>query len=390
MMMQAPLLDDRNFEDLVREGLALLPVHAPEWTDHNPSDPGVTLIELLAYFSDILLYRIGRVTPAAKLQFLRLLKGSRDYDFSQRLARDPADPEDPARAADPMDELARELAQAVRELAHMECAVTARDFERHAMAAIERELPGRRAHAHCIANTDLSGGRMRTASVAARGHVSLLVALPEDVPPYEAARVRDAVSRDLHARRLLTTRLHVVAPVVVQAGIGFSLALLPGTAPARVLADIRAALGRRYGLLAAAGAADDAGRLFGQPLNVADVAALIDRVPGVDYVEDVSVLTLGGEPDHPGAHLGVQIGTTSKVGENASIGGTEEPGDERLLRDSAGALSSVLLRPWEVLRVAVVPRAVRVIDSTGVARPLEGVGATDHASGLSSEDSDHD
>ena len=40
--------DDLDFDDLVREGLALLPAYAPEWTDHNPSDPGVTLVELLA------------------------------------------------------------------------------------------------------------------------------------------------------------------------------------------------------------------------------------------------------------------------------------------------------------------------------------------------------
>ena len=63
------------YDELVREGLALIPAWAPEWTDHNPSDPGVTLVELLAYFSEILAWRALRVTPDARLQLLRLLEG---------------------------------------------------------------------------------------------------------------------------------------------------------------------------------------------------------------------------------------------------------------------------------------------------------------------------
>jgi hypothetical protein len=392
MMTQAPHLDDRDFDDLVREGLALLPVYAPEWTDHNPSDPGVTLIELLAYFADILLYRIGRITPAAKLQFLRLLKGSPDYDFSQRFA-DAAG--QPARVVDPMDELAREIREAVSELAHLQCAVTPGDFERHALAVIERELPGRRAHAHCIANADLSGGNHSRESLsAARGHVSLLIALPDDLPPHEAARVRDAVRADLLPRRLLTTRLAVLAPPVLRAGIGFSLALLPGASLQRVLDDIRAVLRRRYALFGADAEADadlDAGaeeRIFGRPLNLSEVAALIDDVDGVDYVEDLTVRTLGSETEGADAELGVQIGASSTVGIDARLGGMHGTGAERLERDSAGALSSVLLRPWEVLRLELVPDAVRLIDRPAVL-VLRG-GAVENIDGAANGDVDHE
>jgi hypothetical protein len=384
-MMPTPHLDDRNFDDLVREGLALLPVHAPEWTDHNPSDPGVTLIELLAYFVDILLYRIGRVTPAAKLQFLRLLKGSRDYDFSQRFAD--ADGH-PSRVVDPMDELAREIRDAVRELSHLQCAVTPDDFARHALAVIGRELPGRRAYAHCIPNADLSGGHMRASRTDARGHVSLLIALPEDVPPHEAARVRDAVRADLLPRCLLTTRLHVLAPPPLRARVGFSVALLAGASRERVLDEIRAALRRRYALFgsdkdAAMHVDADAGKVFGQPLNLSEVAALIDDVDGVDYVDDVTVRTVGDEPGSADAPLGVQIGATSTVGIDARLGGTREAGEERLERDSAGALSSVMLRPWEVLMLDVLSDAVRVIDrpATHVVRSEGDVAAGAESSG---------
>jgi len=67
---------DLEFDALVRQGLGLLPVVAPEWTDHNPSDPGVTLIELLAYVTDALLYRAAHVGVADRHAFLRLLRGA--------------------------------------------------------------------------------------------------------------------------------------------------------------------------------------------------------------------------------------------------------------------------------------------------------------------------
>ncbi len=37
--------------------MSRLPVRTPEWTDHDVSDPGVTLLELVAYLAEDLLYR---------------------------------------------------------------------------------------------------------------------------------------------------------------------------------------------------------------------------------------------------------------------------------------------------------------------------------------------
>ena len=73
MAIIPPRLDDRAFEDLRAELIRRIPIHAPEWTDHNASDPGIALIELFAALGDNLLYRFNRVPEAARLQFLRLL-----------------------------------------------------------------------------------------------------------------------------------------------------------------------------------------------------------------------------------------------------------------------------------------------------------------------------
>ena len=44
-MLPAPNLDDRTFQDLVDDAKRLVQQRCPTWTDHNVSDPGVTLIE---------------------------------------------------------------------------------------------------------------------------------------------------------------------------------------------------------------------------------------------------------------------------------------------------------------------------------------------------------
>jgi predicted phage baseplate assembly protein len=73
MALPAPDLDDRRFQDLVDEAKRLVMRRCPEWTDHNVSDPGVTLIETFAYMTDQLLYRLNRVPDRLHLAFLDLV-----------------------------------------------------------------------------------------------------------------------------------------------------------------------------------------------------------------------------------------------------------------------------------------------------------------------------
>lgn len=73
MPLTPPAIDDRPFQDLVRDTLARVPVHTPEWTQLGESDPGVTLVELFAFLTESLLYRANRVPEASRFRFLRLL-----------------------------------------------------------------------------------------------------------------------------------------------------------------------------------------------------------------------------------------------------------------------------------------------------------------------------
>ena len=74
MSLPLPQLDDRRWADLVEEGRSLIPLYAPEWTDHNVHDPGITLIELLAWVAEMDVYWANRV-PAERAQKLLALVG---------------------------------------------------------------------------------------------------------------------------------------------------------------------------------------------------------------------------------------------------------------------------------------------------------------------------
>lgn len=75
MALPVPNLDDRRFQDLVDDAKRMLQQRCPElrWTDHNVHDPGVTLIELFAWMTELLLYRLNRVPDRQYVKFLELI-----------------------------------------------------------------------------------------------------------------------------------------------------------------------------------------------------------------------------------------------------------------------------------------------------------------------------
>jgi len=73
MPLQHPILDDRSFEELVREARDRIPRFTPEWTNLNDADPGMTLVKLQAWLAKTVLYQLNRVPELTYLKFLELL-----------------------------------------------------------------------------------------------------------------------------------------------------------------------------------------------------------------------------------------------------------------------------------------------------------------------------
>jgi predicted phage baseplate assembly protein len=74
MSLPTPNLDDLRFQrDLVDEARRRIIRYCPEWTDYNLSDPGITLIELFAWMTEMMVYRLNRVPEKNYLKFLEMI-----------------------------------------------------------------------------------------------------------------------------------------------------------------------------------------------------------------------------------------------------------------------------------------------------------------------------
>ena len=73
MPLPTPDLDDRRFQDLVDEAKRFVQRRMPEWSDHNVSDPGITLIEVFAQMTDTLLFRLNQLPDRLYVAFLNMI-----------------------------------------------------------------------------------------------------------------------------------------------------------------------------------------------------------------------------------------------------------------------------------------------------------------------------
>jgi predicted phage baseplate assembly protein len=73
MPLPTPNLDDRKFQEILDEARRLIPKFCPKWTDHNLSDPGITLLELFAWMTESLLYRVNQVPEKIYIKFLEMI-----------------------------------------------------------------------------------------------------------------------------------------------------------------------------------------------------------------------------------------------------------------------------------------------------------------------------
>jgi hypothetical protein len=73
MTQLSPNLFTRRYQDFVEIGRARLHALAPTWTDYNAHDPGITLMELLAWTSEAQLYSLSRMRRDERTAYAALL-----------------------------------------------------------------------------------------------------------------------------------------------------------------------------------------------------------------------------------------------------------------------------------------------------------------------------
>jgi hypothetical protein len=257
-------LDDLSWEDLTAEGRSLIPARSSAWTNHNPSDPGITLIELFAYISESLMYELNRISAKNIIAFLRLING-------------------PGWDSKDIHSLQEEKRAAVLNVLRPHRAVTAEDFEALALAVPEKtagRIHERVARAKCIFGRNLDDPASTAQVSDAPGHVSLVIVPGRRAHPSPELIWR--VKQALEPARLLTTRVHVVRPRFMMVGVAITLVPRWGADPKWLQNEAVRRLERFFDPLH--GGFEGTGWPFGRSVYVSEVYQLLASIPGVDYV----------------------------------------------------------------------------------------------------------
>lgn len=264
MALTPPDLADRDFERLARDAVSLITRHFPAWTDHNESDPGITLVQLFAFLTEAMIYHLDRI-PERSLEHFAALVG---------VAR---------RDGEPTSDTLRRAFEAVRT---RERAVRAGEFAGLVLARFPEV-----ARAHAVARPaagDLFPDEMII-------EVTLLPDLPADPAPVPSSELLSQVFVLLDERRLITTRIVVVPPayrgVVVEAEI-VAAAAVSGVVSlgSRTEDAIRAFLNPLRG------GVEGAGWPFGRALFRSELFRVLEGVDGVDHVAALRLGADGGTP----------------------------------------------------------------------------------------------
>jgi hypothetical protein len=317
MPLQLPDLDDRTYDDLVQDAINLIPTLTSEWTNFNPADPGITLIELFSYLSEILIYRLNRVTHQNLDAFLKLFNGP-NWEHSE------------------IKTLEEEARETVLKLRQCDRAITCADFEHLAIAAAQGTSPQQVARAHCIPRRNLTNDL--TAANNAPGHVSLVIVpttdtqnpQPTNTPLQPNADLIQTVENYLEPRRLLTTKVHVVAPRYLTIRVQMTLMLKSDALEADIQSRITKALQNFFDPLR--GGLEGQGWPFGRNIYVSELYQLLDRLPGVDFITPITASSSNGQGSQDLPEILVL---------------SEDAAERQIFVD--GKLSAVTLRPGELV-----------------------------------------
>lgn len=277
MTLPLPNLDDHSYADLVNEAISLIPVECPEWTNHNPSDTGIILIELLAWLTEMTLYQVNQIPDRNYASFVSLLKGEQ-WDLPPNVS-----------VAEQQKQLNAEIQSTLLKLRETYRAVTPSDYEKLILEdwnqSRQPEEP-KIARVKCLPQCDLENSDIHT---FAKGHISLVVVcdrLKNNMRSYY-----QGLQEFLDQRKLLTTRLHVVEPMYINVIIETELILEDGAKAEDVKAKAQRSVGEFFDPLRSGQYWQGQGWQFGRGIYRSDLYQLLDNLKGVDYVASLNLKT---------------------------------------------------------------------------------------------------
>ncbi|MFN4844173.1 MAG: baseplate J/gp47 family protein [Dolichospermum sp.] len=273
MNLPLPNLDDHSYDDLVQEAIALIPLEYPEWTDHNPTDTGIILIELFAWLTEMILYQINQIPDQNYASFVSLLKGEQ-WTLPNKSAEEK------------QKQLQIEIRKTLLELRNTYRAVTKEDYEKLILEEWKNSQDF--TEAESIARVNCLPLRNQN-QTNAKGHITLVVVKDDDnITSKETARYPN-LFKFLDQRRLLTTRIHLVAPKYISVNLETTLVIEDGIKPEDVKENAQESLKYYFHPLQSGKYWQGKGYPFGRNVYISELYQLLDNLSGVDYVKKLII-----------------------------------------------------------------------------------------------------
>ncbi|MBD2438753.1 baseplate protein J [Nostoc sp. FACHB-110] len=275
MALPLPNLDDRTYNDLVEEAIAQIPLEYPDWTDHNPTDTGIILIELLAWLTEMVLYRVNQITDENYVSFVNLLR-----EESWQLPINIPNQER-------QQILQSEIQNTLLKLRQVYRAVTPEDFENLVLVdwnKLHNADAVKIARVKCLASRNLESN-----ATSAKGHISLVVVPENNSKENQQKNKYQKLLDFLNGRKLLTTRLHIVEADYVSLTIDANLVLQDGAKPENVRKQAEKEVEMFFEPLNSQKYWQGKGWPFGQSVYRSALYKLLDDLEGVDYVKALKI-----------------------------------------------------------------------------------------------------
>jgi hypothetical protein len=286
MPIKIPDLAARNYKDILDEMISSIPRYSEKWTNYNPSDPGITILEILAWIFDTNLYRINRIPEESYINFMRLIAGASGKEVNLLLGKLRKDQnsdrhhiefleflkeiEENKRTGLPARDIQEMKAAALRFLTSDYRAVTQENFITLAIEATQNRADGEPKVKRAIIH-GFPDGKVEIIIISdRRDEYNELISIVKDY---------------LEPRRLICTKIIVKEPVYSPIKIYIEITCLTSSKSSLIIKKLRKNI--QDFLDPVTGGDDKKGWPYGRPVSIYELFRIIEETEGVDHADKV-------------------------------------------------------------------------------------------------------
>ncbi len=282
MQLKSPDLASRTYKDILEEMISSIPKYNEKWTNHNLSDPGITILEILAWIFDANFYRIGTIPEESYINFLRLIAGARGEEIDlliQNLREHPNSDRYHIEILEFLKEIEENRYRSTRKRKITDMKAAAISFINSKYRAItEEDFKALAIEATWKNKEDDPEVKRVEISGNPDGRVDIII-ISDHLDKYED--LKRIVKDYLEPRRLICTKINVREPAYSPVDIFIEVACLPH-ARRNISADkIRKNILEFLDPIK--GGDDKNGWIYGRTLTVFELYHIIEKTEGVDH-----------------------------------------------------------------------------------------------------------